>query len=185
MGFPPELHAPHVHRAAEVIPPLDRSPPPALAGGLAGRTADSFRTILLMPPIPRVSAIQPLAVMAPAPSLMGHGKLQIQSPMMPQDTPIPEENATPRKPTPQIRRRRKKTIAQITEEDPAEENPIFKPAGLPHFRIGHDTEYPFMGLGPPDRFDINCGISDDDWLSLEDQATRCEAARSITEEGLF
>jgi len=138
MGFPPELHAPHVHRAAEVIPPLDRSPPPALAGGLAGRTADSFRTILLMPPIPRVSAIQPLAVMAPAPSLMGHGKLQIQSPMMPQDTPIPEENATPRKPTPQIRRRRKKTIAQITEEDPAEENPIFKPAGLPHFRIGHD-----------------------------------------------
>jgi len=30
-------------------------------------------------------------------------------------------------------------MVQFSEENPAEENPIFKPAGLPHFQIGDDT----------------------------------------------
>jgi len=34
---------------------------------------------------------------------------------------------------------------QFREENPAEENPIFKPAGLPHFQIGDDSS---NGIAP-------------------------------------
>ena len=42
---------------------------------------------------------------------------------------------------PHRRRRQKKTISNHSEENPAEENPIFKPADSPHFQIGDDRRH--------------------------------------------
>ena len=139
MSLPPELHPQHVRHAAEVIPPFGRSSPKVLADGLAGLAAGGLRTVPLVPAAPRVGLVQLLAVMALASSLAGHGRLQSQSPHGAPTPPIHEENATRRNPTAHRRRPRKKTIMQFREENPAEENPIFKPAGLPHFQIGDDT----------------------------------------------
>jgi hypothetical protein len=89
-----------------------------------------------VPEIPRVGVVELLAVKTLTSSLAGHEGSKNQSPHGAPPPTIPEETATPRRNRPHRRSRRKKTISKHSEEDPAEEDPIFKPAGLPHFQIG-------------------------------------------------
>lgn len=139
MGLPPSLHPQQVRRAAKVIPPLGRSPPAVLAGGLAGLAAGRLRAVLLVPAVAPVGGVQLPAVMALTTTFSGHGRLQSQNPHDAPTHAIPEENATAKRPTPHRRRRRKKTISNHSEENTTEEYHIFKPADLPHYQNGDDT----------------------------------------------
>ena len=126
----------HVGRPAEVVPAFGRSPPAGLAGGLAGLAAGRLRTVSLVPAIPRVRFVQLPAIAALPLSASCHGRLQNR------DTHV--ALATGRRPkktqAKKTEKQRKKTcyFGEV-EEDPAEENPIFRSAGSPHFQNGADT----------------------------------------------
>ena len=136
MGLPPSLDAMHVGRPAEVVPAFGRSPPTGLAGGLASLVAGRLRTVSLVPAIPRVRLVQLPAIAALPLSASGHGRIPNR------DTHV--ALVTGRRPkktqAKKTEKQRKKTCYfNGGEENPIEEDPLFKPPDSLHFRHGDDT----------------------------------------------
>jgi len=89
-----------------------------------------------VPAIPRVRLIQLPAIAALPLSASCHGRLQNRSTHVAL-TAASRPKKTQAKKT--EKQRKKTCYFGEVEEDPAEENPIFRLTGLPHFQNGADT----------------------------------------------
>jgi hypothetical protein len=90
--------------------------------------AGRLRAVPLVPAVPRVGSVQPFTVMTLASSLSDHAMLHNQSNHDARHH-APSLEKIPARRT--LRKKGRRRFCIHFEEDPDEENPIFKPAGLP------------------------------------------------------